>query len=222
MKILVADDHALIRDGLTSMLKAFGADIEIVQAASGVGVESALSKNPDIDLLILDLILPDCHGLELLDNITPQYPALPVVILSAEYDAETVTRAIQSGASGFVPKTAINDVLVSALRLVLSGGVYLPPEALGGNLTLHRGTSKPVSAQTLGLTERQTQVLHLLLEGKSNKHICRQLGLAEATVKVHVRAILRALNARSRTEAVVAANRLGIRAQTPTLQAVNS
>lgn len=209
MKILAADDHALIRDGLNAVLQKLGPDVTVLPAASCADVETLLAGHPDIDLLLLDLRLADGHGFDLLPRLTQAYPHLPIVVLSGHYETESVTRAIHLGASGFVPKTAMNDVLVSALQLVLAGGIYVPPEVLTAP------SPPPTRSKTAppGFTERQMDVLSLLLEGKSNKHICRELGLAEATVKVHVRAILRALDARSRTEAVVAATRLGLAPQ---------
>jgi len=209
VKILAADDHALIRDGLNAVLQRLGPDVSVLPAASCAEIETLLASHPDIDLLVLDLRLADGHGFDLLPRLTHAYPHLPIVVLSGHYETETVTRAIHLGAAGFVPKTAMNDVLVSALQLVLAGGIYVPPEVLTA--------PPPAPARSQGalpgLTERQMDVLSLLLEGKSNKAICRDLGLAEATVKVHVRAILRALDARSRTEAVIAANRLGLAPQ---------
>lgn len=208
MKILAADDHALIRDGLSAVLRRLGPDVRVLQAASCADVETALCEHHDIDLLLLDLRLGDGHGFDILPRLSRQHPDLPIVVLSGQYEADTVMQAIRLGASGFVPKTAMNDVLVSALQLVLAGGIYVPPEALNAPPAPPSSLRAPPNVP--GLTGRQRDVLALLLEGKSNKHICRELGLAEATVKVHVRAILRALDARSRTEAVVAATRLGL------------
>jgi DNA-binding NarL/FixJ family response regulator len=219
VKIIAADDHALIREGLHAILKRMDEQLQFIEACDGKSLEAQLAQHPDADLLLLDVQLPDVSGLTLLETLSGQYPDLPIVILSAEHDRETVTRAIDLGAAGFLPKTSLNQVLVSAIQLVMSGGIYIPPEAL-------RPSSAPVPApapapvapapgtaltpESLGLTGRQLDVLWLLLEGMSNKQICRKLDLAEATVKVHVRAILRALNVDSRTEAVVVATRMGL------------
>jgi DNA-binding NarL/FixJ family response regulator len=226
MKIVTVDDHALIREGLKAILMSLEERPTILEAADGAGLKAVLADSPDLDLILLDVQLPDCDGLVLLEELARTHPAIPVIVLSAEHETDTITRALQIGAAGFVPKTSINKVLISAIRLVLAGGIYVPPEAvLNGRPTAraeaaaahgggeqhaadgahHRG-DRPLAA----LTERQWEVFGLLLEGQSNKQICRALDLAEATVKVHVRAILRELGARSRAEAIVVASRLGI------------
>lgn len=248
MKILVADDHALIREGLRMVLRDFDEPVECVDAFDGASVCETLVAHPDVELVLLDRRLPDCDGMDLLGRLIEDHPALPIVMLSGEFDADTVSQALGRGAAGFIPKTSVTNVLVSALKLIMAGGVYVPPEvlrrertpripssaeqaptplmaalevrngaeldpsALGHSLgQSHNGVATVVTkASDLGLTDRQTDVLALLMEGKSNKQISRELDLAEATVKVHVRSILRALDASSRTEAVVAASRLGL------------
>jgi DNA-binding NarL/FixJ family response regulator len=166
--------------------------------------------------VLLDLTLPGKHGFELLCELRHDFPQLPVVVLSATEDRDTVMRAINDGAMGFIPKTSRTEVLIAALRLVFSGGVYLPPSAFSmqsGPMTAESRLPAPAtrSPREVGLTERQAQVLALLVQGKSNKLICRALDLAEGTVKIHVTAILRALNVSNRTEAVVAVSRLGLK-----------
>jgi DNA-binding NarL/FixJ family response regulator len=139
---------------------------------------------------------------------------VPVVVLSATEDRDTVLRAINDGAMGFIPKTSRTEVLIAALRLVFSGGVYLPPSvfaAAAHGVAEPRPAASVRSPREAGLTERQAQVLALLVQGKSNKLICRALDLAEGTVKIHVTAILRALNVSNRTEALVAVSRMGLR-----------
>jgi DNA-binding NarL/FixJ family response regulator len=172
-------------------------------------------QHPDLELILLDLGLPDNHGLDALHQFREQHPGIPVVVLSASEDPNIVLRAVDAGAMGFIPKASKNNVLVSALRLVLSGAVYLPPEVLlqasaSGTQLRGRATASPPTFRDIGLTERQAQVLHLLIQGKSNKLICRELGLAEGTVKIHVTAILKALGVLNRTQAVVAVGRLGL------------
>jgi DNA-binding NarL/FixJ family response regulator len=151
------------------------------------------------------------------------YPTLPLVVLSALDDPGTVKAVLAGGALGFIPKSSPHKVMVQALRLVLAGGRYLPPELmpeLAGDdwasvpaPAARPGTAGGASAETLGLTGRQQQVLALLAQGKSNKQICRVLGLAEATVKVHVSAVLKALKVTSRTQAIVMVNRLGLQVE---------
>ncbi len=234
MKILTVDDHALIRAGLSTILQELAEHVTVVEAADGAGAVSMLLEQKDIELVLLDVKLPDCDGLSLLCDLVARHPSLPIVVLSADSDAAAVTRAIDAGAAGFLPKSGLNLVLIPALRLVLAGGIYVPKEVLGyGGLrsraalagqpepALHPGSADdeaPGMPEPLTLTERQNEVLARLLQGKSNKQISRELDLAEATVKVHVRAILRALNVNSRTEAVVAFSRLGHKLDEPMLK----
>ncbi|MER2514439.1 MAG: response regulator transcription factor [Nitrosomonas ureae] len=222
MKILAADDHALIREGLRAILKGFSEEVDLLEAWDGASVEKQLATNSGIELLLLDVHLPDCDGMVLLSSLVIRYPTLPIVMISAEYDSDIVSSAINRGAAGFLPKTSLNQILVSALQLVLSGGIYIPPEILRKTpispqpsvmqqqSTARKDFVSVTTPDSLGLTERQIEVFKRLMEAKSNKQICRELDLAEATVKVHVRAILRALGANSRTEAVVAATRLNL------------
>ncbi|MBI3575280.1 MAG: response regulator transcription factor [Gammaproteobacteria bacterium] len=218
MKILVADDHALIREALRYVLKELDDGVSVLEAQDGGSACRLVNEHPDLDLLLLDLKLPGTDGFATLAELRREHAALPVVILSGQEDATTMRAALDRGAMGFIPKSANNAVMLSALRLVLSGGRYVPPELLNaapGTAAPTAPTSAPVSPADLGLTERQLDVLALMTQGKSNKQICRDLGLAEATVKIHVTAILRTLKVRSRTEAVVAINRLGLRFDTP-------
>jgi DNA-binding NarL/FixJ family response regulator len=177
-----------------------------------------IDAHADLDLVLLDLNMPGRSGFDALAEMRTRYPALPVVVLSSVNDRETVMRALDHGAAGYVPKLSSNEVLVSALRLVLSGGVYLPPELLARSGIPRHPPSQAGNANStttrfpagLNLTDREAQVLRLILEGKSNKLICRELDLADSTVKNHVSQILKALNVTSRTQAVIAAARLGI------------
>lgn len=215
MKILVVDDHPLILEALKQVLRDLHPEIEVLEARDAVQALEQTQMHPDLALILLDLTLPKTHGLELLVELRDGSPDVPVVVLSATEDRDTVLRTIQDGAMGFIPKTAKTEVLIAALRLVFSGGVYLPPSVFAGP-THTVSEPRPVPAQPrspreVGLTERQAQVLALLVQGKSNKLICRALDLAEGTVKIHVTAILRALNVSNRTEAVVAVSRLGLR-----------
>jgi DNA-binding NarL/FixJ family response regulator len=215
MKILVVDDHPLILEALKQVLRDLHPDIEVLEARDATQAVEQTRAHPDLALVLLDLTLPRTHGLELLGELRRDSPDVPVVVLSATEDRETVLRAINDGAMGFIPKTAKTEVLIAALRLVFSGGVYLPPSVVAGPAN---AVSEPRPASTgmrtpreAGLTERQAQVLALLVQGKSNKLICRALDLAEGTVKIHVTAILRALHVSNRTEALVAVSRMGLR-----------
>lgn len=237
VKILTVDDHALVREGLQVTLARALPEAEFAEAGSGAELFNLLEDHPDASLLLLDVQLPDASGLDLLEPVFARRPGLPVVMLSAEHDPLRVSEAIDRGARGFISKSAAGQVLVSAIQLVLAGGIYLPPEmlkgAVAGRLPVPPTQMPPPPMARLlvpddrtptepgtepdwaayGLTDRQVDVLRLLLQGSSNKQICRQLGLAEPTVKIHVRAILRALDVGTRTEVVVLASRLGWSAQ---------
>ena len=210
MKILVIDDHTLIRQAMQNMLRVLDSSAEVLESADCSAALALAASQPDLDLILLDLHLPGMGGMDALSHFRQSHPAVPVVVLSGANDRQTVLAAIDRGAMGFIPKSSSNAVMLSALRLVLSGGVYLPLEILdhaGLSTVENAGSTTPVD---LGLTERQMEVLALLLQGNSNKLICRELGLAEGTVKVHVTAVLKALNVTSRTQAVIAASKLGL------------
>jgi len=200
MKVLVVDDHPLIREALRNVLAELDPQFDLLESADSAGALRIAAARPDIDLVLLDLNLPDSEGFTTLEELRRRRPATAVVVCSAQHDHQVVARAIALGAAGYIPKSTSHDVMVSALRLVCSGGMYLPPEVLAA---AHPGAAEPQ------LTARESQVLALMLEGKSNKRISGQLGMAEATVKNHVTAILKALGASNRTEAVIAAGRLG-------------
>jgi DNA-binding NarL/FixJ family response regulator len=219
MKFLVVDDHALIRDAMYSVLVSLRADAQVLQAPDGAQALALLATQPDVDLVLLDLDMPDRDGLSVLDEIVLRHPAVGVVMLSGNQDSETIQQALRRGAQGFIPKAETRDVLTRALELVLAGGVYVPKAALGARAqpaaTPPPAPAEPPAAPApapwagLGLTDRQLDVLALLMQGRNNKLICRALGLAEPTVKNHVSAILRALGVSSRTEAVLAVTRQG-------------
>ena len=214
MKILIVDDHSLVREGLKAILSLSELSPIFVEAWDADTVQTQLELHPDIALMLLDIQMPGCTGLELLSRIVRQRPQLPIIMLSAEHDMQTVTTALSSGASGFLSKTSLNQVLVSAIRLVLAGGIYIPPEPLY-KATPNRTTSRlpektTPTFESLGFTARQIDVFRLLVQGQSNKQICRQIDVAEATVKIHVRAILRSLTVSSRSEAIAKVAQLGL------------
>lgn len=214
MKILLVDDHVLIREAMRSVLREIDGSASVYEAQSGSEADDLIAQNEDIALVLLDLRLPDRDGFEMLLDLRKNHPATAVVMLSAFCDRDNVLKSLAVGAQGFIGKTATRDVLLSALRLVLAGGVYIPPEILdGAPEPAPQPDAKPDRQGPmpcdLGLTERQLDVLALMMQGKSNKLICRHLDLAEPTVKNHVSAILKALDVNNRTEAVLAVTRLG-------------
>ncbi len=218
MKLLIVDDHGLVREGLKAILGQSELKAECLEAWDEISIWHCLKKHPDVNLVLLDIQLPGLSGMDLLKRIAKERPAMPIIMLSADHDSNTVSQALQWGASGFMPKNSLNQVLISAIRLVLAGGVYIPPEAL------LKSVPKPKPAPTnkaalqldsLGLTNRQLDVLRLLVKGLSNKRISRQIDLAEATVKIHIRGILRTLSVTNRTEALVKLTEMGYQIAEP-------
>jgi DNA-binding NarL/FixJ family response regulator len=215
MQVLVVDDHVLIRDALRGVLNELIPDAVVLQAGDCRQAMRLLGDYPGLELILLDLGLPDGDGFAMLKDLRNNYPSLAVVVLSALQDRSSVTRALELGAVGFIPKSAQRAVMLSALQLVFAGGIYVPPEILrredasAGQISPATRTGQPLSPSDLGLTERQMEVLSLLLRGKSNKAIGRALDLAETTVKNHVTVILRALRVTNRAEAIVTVNQLG-------------
>jgi DNA-binding NarL/FixJ family response regulator len=210
MKILVVDDHVLIREALRGVLKELKSDATIFEAANSRQATQRIEENPDLELILLDLNLPDGSGLDLLKTLRERHPAISVVVLSASDERENVAKALDLGAIGFIPKSSAREVMLSAFNLIFAGGIYVPPEILAHQASRIAPLRPRASAAELGLTDRQMDVLMLMMQGKSNKAICRVLDLAEPTVKNHVTAILKALKATNRTEAVIAAGALGI------------
>jgi DNA-binding NarL/FixJ family response regulator len=212
MKILIADDHELFRDGLRHVLDQLGGSLTIVEASDFEQAVAAVEREPDIDIVLLDLSMPGMtwnEGLQRLKDMLPE--AVPIIVLSASDDRRHVLQAVNMGAAGFIPKTSSSRVMLSALKLVLSGGVYLPPALLEQSSSQADGLGPMANENAVSfLTPRQREVLALLGQGKSNKEIARVLQLAEGTVKLHVTAILKALNVNNRTRAVVAASQLGL------------
>lgn len=218
MKILVVDDHVLIRDALRGVLKELKGDAHVLEASDCQQAMRLVADNADdLGLILLDLNLPDRDGFSALAELRERYPAVSVVVLSGQHDRNSVVKALDLGALGYIPKSGQRDVMLSALQLVFAGGIYIPPEILTHEgpeaphpeATPPAGKRPPTSPSDLGLTGRQLDVLALMMQGKSNKAICRVLDLAEPTVKNHVTAILKALKVTNRTEAVIAVRELG-------------
>jgi DNA-binding NarL/FixJ family response regulator len=230
MKVLLIDDHPLILSALKSVIQGLGDDVSVAGASSAAEARATLKNDADFDLVLLDLQLGDANGFDLLADLRTTYPALPVVVVSASDRTSDVIRSIDMGAMGFVPKRASNDTLFEALRLVMSGGIYVPPMTMGvggpaadsapdadtvpgylkvvGRQAVQGDYQTTPTLATLGLTPRQTDVLALLLQGKPNKLIARELNLSVETIKDHVAAVLRALGVNSRTQAVLAVSQM--------------
>ena len=203
MKILIADDHPLFRAGMRHVLLQLADAVEIEEADDHAAAMVRLAKHDDIALVLLDLLMPGVQGLTSLDIITKKFPALPVVIMSASEDRAEMQRALDGGALGFIQKSATAAVMLHALRLVLAGGVYVPPALVQG--TANNESHLPSKHDEL--TPRQSAVLSRVIEGKSNKAIATELGLTEATVKAHVTAVFKALRVSNRMQAAIAAGK---------------
>lgn len=205
MKILVIDDHALVREGLCQVLKGLEESVEVLQAGTCTQGFAIADEHPDLDLVLLDYHLPDMTGLVALGVFGMRHPELPIVMLSGSANMQIMQHVLQAGASGFVTKSGLSDELLFAVRQVLDGGEYLPTEfdEIGSTPAALEDNVKS------GLTHRQDLVLRELLDGRSNREIADALSISEETVKSHVAAILRHFDVQNRTQAVVAAARSG-------------
>ena len=200
LKLLVVDDHALVREGLMQTLHQLEDQVTCTGTQDADEAVNRLQKE-DYDLLLLDLMLPGINGMAFLGVLRKRFPSLPVVILSALDDPDTVARAMRQGASGFVPKYSSSEDLLDALRQVLSGVLFLPPQLREAN-----GSSRSLG-ERYGITAGQMRVLELLGQGKTNREIADLLGLTEGTVKIHVSAIFKALKVSNRGQALLVVNK---------------
>ena len=216
MKVLLVDDHALLRDGIALVMEREFPGLQLAQAGTLAEARTAIERHADIQLVLLDLSLPDGHGIAELPWLREAAPAARLVALSADESIDTIMAAINAGAAGFIPKSVQSGAMLEALRIVLDGGIYLPSAALDRRNAPRPDTPnwvvpQALSPEQIGFSPRQADVLRMLVDGKSNKVIGRELEMSESTVKTHLSAIFRKLDAGSRTQAVVAAARLGLR-----------
>ena len=204
-QIVIADDHALVRGGLELVVKMAAPNSDIFQTNSFDETLKVLSDEPSIDLLLLDLMMPGMDSEKSIKNITNNYPGVPIVIVSVKEDFDSIHMAISSGASGYIPKTSLPEVTISAINLVLSGGVYIPPHVLNSKIDTAKEQlvdQSNTSNSTKILSKRQEEVLNLIKIGKSNQSIATELNLTIPTIKMHVSAIFKKLDVKNRTEAV--------------------
>lgn len=209
MRILLVDDHDLFREGLKWLLSGLDGDLHFVEADSlGAFAKAVKQGDEAFDIILLDLYLPDSKGLQGLHLAREILPGATTVVLSSRDDPQFIRAAMDDGAAGFIPKSSTREVLIAALRLILAGGVYVPPHILSpGPATAEKGPNSDTHTRrqrnpTLDhLTVRQCDVLKLAVQGKANKIIARELDISEATVKVHLSASFRALGVKNRTEA---------------------
>ena len=210
MKLLIVDDHAILREGLVALLRQFEQGAEVMQASDTAEGLRLAEAHPDLDVAFLDLNIPDQGGMDLIPIFAKRFPQLPVIVLSSSEDPNDVRLALKSGAAGYVPKSASPKNILSALRLVLAGEIYVPPLMIDIAPAVNGGSSRAMSEAGERLTERQTEVLQQLCRGLSNKEISRALELSEKTTKSHITAIFKALGVVNRTQAAAAARRAGI------------
>jgi DNA-binding NarL/FixJ family response regulator len=217
VRVLVVDDHEIIALAMVTVLGHLHPQAEIVQALDLDEAFARVSQDARFALVMLDLGLPGCTGMQALERFRERFPMLPVVVYSGECDAASINAALELGAMGYIPKTSREHVLIGAIRLVLAGGIYVPVEALKQRdelpvpaVLVAAGSGAPTSVD-LGLSPRQFEVLALLLKGLPNKLIARKLDISTNTTKIHISAVYQRLGVATRTQALIAANRLGLR-----------
>ncbi len=210
MKILLADDHPLFREGVRLVLTQLGDGAQIIDAHDYPSLFSQAENHPDLDMALADLNMPGLAGHEGIMQFRHRFPGIPLVVLTASESQADARHALSAGALGFIHKSSPSQIMLAALKQVLNGEVYVPPCLQHGDCadTHIAGMAQPSSPHLL--TTRQLQVLQLLLQGKPNKVIARELNLSEGTVKIHVAGTFRALNVSNRVEASIAARELGL------------
>jgi DNA-binding NarL/FixJ family response regulator len=206
MKTLLVDDHLLFSEGLTLLMEQSFEEVVCFQSASIAEALERGAEHPDLALILLDLGLPDSQGQDGLRRLQARFPTTPLVVMSADARPQTVIDSIEAGAQGFIPKSARPAEMREALACVLAGGIYVPSALAGG-----ASAPKAADAIELNLSNRQIDVLRLLIAGCANKVIARELGLSESTVKTHVAAIFQRLEVNTRTQAVIKVASLGLR-----------
>lgn len=207
-KILIVEDHALVREAMAQSLARLQPGLVCVEVSTADQALACLEADGDIDLAVIDLMLPVMNGFSLLAVLAKRFPEVPAVVVSAIDDEASVRRAIQAGASGYVSKSSSSEVLLQAVRVVLDGGVHLPDTRLASKPAKRANLS---ASERYGLTAAQGRVLELLAAGKANREIAECLAVSEGTVKVHITAIFRALEVSSRAQALVVMSRDGVR-----------
>lgn len=205
--LIIADDHPLFRSALRTAVAQLLPGVHIIEADSPEALNRAVQEHPRADLILLDLRMPGVQGFSALITLRGQYPAIPVVVVSAVEEPAVMRRALDFGACGFIPKSAGLDTIGAALRSVLEGGVWLPP-GVAETVAAEDAADRELAQRISSLTPQQFRVLMMLADGRLNKQIGGDLNVSEATIKAHVTAILRKLGLYRRTQAAVLAQRL--------------
>ena len=206
-RVIIADDHALVRGGIAMLMRILDKDCKVIETNSYERTLAALSEHQDIDLVLLDLLMPGLNGIDDVIHICKTWPDVPIVLVTVEENNSVIQAALNAGVSGYIPKSSTPEVTMSAIRLVLSGGIYVPMSAIrspeGASIVDDRRELGPPARPGAkpGLTKRQCEILELIALGKSNKAISEELGLTPGTVKAHLSRIFKALKVKNRTEA---------------------
>jgi DNA-binding NarL/FixJ family response regulator len=211
--VLIADDHPLFRDALKLAVLQAVPGANIIEADSVHSLFVALDTHPDPELLLLDLNMPGAQGFNALVQARAHFPTVPIVVISAREDRRIMHRSLGHGAAAFVPKSASIDLIIAALRAVLSGDTWLPPSAAMETTAMHASLDQheaEATARLAALTPQQFRVLSMLSAGLLNKQIAGELGVSEATIKAHVSAVMQKLGVSNRTQAVLLAQRLSL------------
>jgi len=220
-EILIADDHPLFRDALKRALTQAVPDALLFDADSVAALQALVEAHADAELLLLDLHMPGATGFSTLAYLRGQHPGLPVVVVSAQEDHGVIRRALAHGASGYIPKSASVDTIVTAVRRILDGEVWLPPHLSGGPGALDADEAS-VASRIAELTPQQFRVLGMIASGLLNKQIAFELNVSEATIKAHMTAIMRKLHVSNRTQVALVANHLALEQNAPAPQAAES
>lgn len=209
MKVLITDEQSLFRDGLSLRLQQITPDTAIVQSSNLTEMYKILAKEKDFDILILDIDLAELSAAEAISKIKTLTPNTKIVAISSSEDTRNIKKILSFGVKGYIPKRLDSNILGGALKLILDGGTYIPSAMLNQNISLD-ATNNAFSPLKKNLTNRQSQVLDLIAQGKSNKQIAYDMGVSEATVKLHINALLRSLKVNNRTQAVITAQKMGL------------
>ncbi len=207
MEILLADDHALVRDGIKQLIHRQYENACILEATTFDETMNMVEQNSELDLVLLDLVMPGMNGMEGISILRRRIPATPIVILSSTEEPALVRRALDLGAKGYILKSSSGKVMLSAIGLVFSGGVYIPPSLLREATSSTAVDHAPKQVRQLSseafqnLTRRQREILAQLAQGKANKEIARNLGITAATVRTHINLLFKILNVSNRTQA---------------------
>lgn len=218
MKILIADDHSIVRTGLRYVIESLAVDITIYEAENYYVALELVKKHVDFDLILLDLSMPGIDNLNGITELRRETPMSPIVIFSATEDPDIVRSTIKLGAQGFIKKSSSRDIVIAAINKILSGDIYLPDSlgskesrlSLDGDLNFRDPANRELTSNKTVLTRRQREVLLLLVYGASNNDIAERLNLTLATVKTHVTNLFHALNVNNRSQAVYRARKMGL------------